>query len=137
MSLHLAILLVIANAAIAQGFHDNKIGNKTYSGWHEFRYFSPAALQNNSFVRTHVLTEFSPKSFLMCPKGHVIEKIRASFFKHDDELTEGHDWTPAIIYAIPDTDPAAEHSSKEGCISLKECLGFQACVFTFGNEFCK
>jgi len=78
----------------------------------------------------------------MCPKGHVIEKIQISFYVKDsfNKSGDGHRWTNTVDYVIPDASAVTvPHNPHEegGCVSLKECLGYQACVFTFGNEFCK
>lgn len=144
MSLHLVVtqvLLAVASfSGLVQAFHDFKIANQTFPGWHEFRYhYSITAPSTDSLVRTHVLSEHSPKSFLMCPKGHVIEKIQISFYVSIG--TDGHKWTNSVEYFIPDVDITTvshtAHQEEGSCISLKECLGYQACVFTFGNEFCK
>ena len=71
------------------------------------------------------------------PKGFIIDQLNSSFFVHSvnktDNASDSH-WSLPASYDWR-TDPPI--SGQLSCESLVECLQFQACVFDFGNEFCK
>ena len=77
----------------AKGFEDIKIGNKTYSGWHKYKYFDNTARNFPELNRTYVMTEVNPRAYLMCPKGFAIDNLSSAFFLQKSKI-----WTAAQNY---------------------------------------
>ena len=65
-------------------------------------------------------------------KGTAIHKMSSAFLKNHNE---SQSWSEAHYY---DYETNSNDWTKNGfCASLPECFSYQACVFDFGNEFCR
>ncbi len=74
----------------------------------------------------------------MCPKGFAIEHMSSSLLQPGSAFpwlldSSFVNWSRAQNYNLGSTLKRHE----EYCTSLRLCLLYQACVFDFGNEFCK
>ncbi|KAK8381700.1 hypothetical protein O3P69_015028 [Scylla paramamosain] len=98
-------------------------------------------VEGETLVREYLLQEIHPRSALMCPKGLAIAKISMKLSVGKD-LVEAHPearLTAPFSYWLVQTDGGKANSEEEGpsrCPTLQRCLGYQACLFTFGIEFC-
>jgi hypothetical protein len=145
--IHFFTFLLWTAVPQVESFHDVYLpgtGNTTLPGWHTFPYFldppiphtSNQTKEENSLKRTYVLNEQTQRAYLMCPKGFVIDRIDSHFHvsPEKDNETLYQTWIKPTTHDWRQQQQTVEHQTT--CVSLKECLLYQACVFNFGNEFC-
>ncbi|XP_045138158.1 uncharacterized protein LOC123520188 [Portunus trituberculatus] len=98
-------------------------------------------VESDTLVREYLLQEIHPRSALMCPKGLAIAKISMKL-RVGKDLVEAHPearLTAPFTYWLVQTNNGKGNDEEEGpsrCPTLHRCLGYQACLFTFGIEFC-
>ena len=70
--LHKVIILLITYfTLLTAGFQDVNIANKTYHGWHRYKYFENNQY-NKEIERIYIMSEQHPRAYLMCPKGIIL-----------------------------------------------------------------
>ncbi|KAK4305778.1 hypothetical protein Pmani_022347 [Petrolisthes manimaculis] len=108
-------------------------------------------VDGDEVVREYLLLEVHPRTALLCPKGFAISKIKM-VLRAGKEFRE-RDPTLAIPFSHwlvrrginkgdHDDDDDDEREKEDSqrvqtkCDTLSRCLGYQACLFNFGIEFC-
>ncbi|KAG0725831.1 Xylosyltransferase 1 [Chionoecetes opilio] len=92
-------------------------------------------------VREYLLLEVHPRSALMCPKGLALAKVRM-LLKVGEDVVASHPEArlkAPFDYQLVEANDGLPNSDAHGftrCPTLQRCLGYQACLFTFGIEFC-
>ena len=89
-------------------FYDFELNNQTYPGWHTYQYLPTELELRAKFVeRTYILSEQSPRGFIMCPKGFVIDSLASSFLvpkinrSDDEDSSKPQKWSlPAGVLKI-------------------------------------
>ena len=89
-------------------FYDFELNNHTYPGWHTYQYLPTELELRAKFVeRTYILSEQSPRGFIMCPKGFVIDSLTSSFLvpklnrSDDEDSSKPQEWSlPAGVLKI-------------------------------------
>ena len=89
-------------------FYDFELNNQTYPGWHTYQYLPTELELRAKFVeRTYILSEQSPRGFIMCPKGFVIDSLTSSFLvpklnrSDDEDSSKPQKWSlPAGVLKI-------------------------------------
>ncbi|KAG7157410.1 Xylosyltransferase 1-like [Homarus americanus] len=98
-------------------------------------------VEGDLVVREYLLLEVHPRTALLCPQGLAIVKLRMLIKTGQDIIEANPEAALDVPYAHwlvkPDDGVVSDEvkgSSK--CPTLQECLGYQACLFNFGIEFC-
>ncbi|XP_069183933.1 uncharacterized protein [Procambarus clarkii] len=113
-----------------------------YSGipeqW-EHRYHQ--AVAGDLVVREYVLQEVHPRTALLCPKDFAIAKLRLLLRTGEDIIRAHPEAALDVPYAhwlvkVEDGVDSDEEKGSSKCPTLKACLGYQACFFNYGVEFC-
>ena len=103
----ISIVFFIQFIKFCWSFHDFELNNQTYPGWHTYQYLpTEFELEVKSVDRTYILSEQSPRGFIMCPKGFVIDSMTSSFLvpklnrsDHDNDSTKPQNWSlPAGVF---------------------------------------
>ncbi|XP_047493645.1 uncharacterized protein LOC125042200 isoform X1 [Penaeus chinensis] len=105
----------------------------------EHRYHED--IEGEFLVREFILQEVHPRTALLCPKDFAIAKIAMLIQTGPDIIEKFPDHKLDIPYAHwlikPDDGvPTDEERGTTKCPTLQKCLGYQACLFNFGIEFC-
>ncbi|CAH1785101.1 unnamed protein product, partial [Owenia fusiformis] len=94
-------------------------------------------------IRSYTIHETDLRTTLLCPKSYFISKI--SFHFSVKKGNSSATYTPVHIFSMKTFEKnmklgtnATDGLNKEGrCDTLEQCIGYQACLFRFSNEFCK
>ncbi|XP_064630012.1 uncharacterized protein LOC135488948 [Lineus longissimus] len=78
--------------------------------------------------------EVQPNSAFKCPEQYFIWNIDITFLSMN--LTKSFAWNLTSSYSFNDTT-LKWMSKPEPCDSIRHCLGYQSCLFKFGNELCQ
>ncbi|XP_042867069.1 uncharacterized protein LOC122249936 [Penaeus japonicus] len=130
--LFLFLLLLQESSAIL-------VGDRNIPDMWEHRYHED--VEGEFLVREFILQEVHPRTALLCPKGFAMAKIAMLIQTGADILEKFPDHKLDIPYAHwlikPDDGvPTDEQKGTTKCPTLQRCLGYQACLFNFGIEFC-
>ncbi|XP_050688758.1 uncharacterized protein LOC126981531 isoform X2 [Eriocheir sinensis] len=93
-------------------------------------------------VREYLLQEVHPRTALMCPKGLAIAKVTMALQVAKDVAEahpDAHLTAPFAHWLVQPQDGVPSGGEAQGvsrCPTLQRCLGYQACLFSFGIEFC-
>ncbi|XP_014681957.1 PREDICTED: uncharacterized protein LOC106821587 [Priapulus caudatus] len=87
--------------------------------------------------RSYEILETTPRVYLMCPKDYFISKIHYSLRLSPSFLKKLGKKDESWLYTISDALDIKHIDVTPPCGTIKYCMGFQACLFTFSNEFCK
>ena len=80
---------------ICFSFKDIHLGNKTYPGWHHYKYFEK--IEDIEMSRSYVMTEIEPRAFLMCPKGFAIDRLTSQLYYFGKNNSEPY-WSEPYVY---------------------------------------
>lgn len=87
--------------------------------------------------RHYEIIETNSKAFLMCPKQYFISKIHYNFQTSKELRLRRGIKDQSWLYTLADALHVASIVVTPPCGTLKYCIGYQACLFSFSNEFCK
>ena len=83
-------------------FHDFELNNQTYPGWHTYQYLpTEFELEVKSVERTYILSEQTPRGFIMCPKGFVIDSLTSSFLVPKSNRSDDEDSSKPQKWSLP------------------------------------
>ncbi|CAL4101596.1 unnamed protein product, partial [Meganyctiphanes norvegica] len=115
-----------------------------WDGWiipdqEEHRYHKD--VESEFTVRQYMMQEVHPRTALLCPRGFAISRITMRVTTGQDIVEANPDLKLHIAYSywlvlVDDGIVSDEEEGLTKCPSLRNCLGYQACLFNFGNEFC-
>ncbi|XP_071515718.1 uncharacterized protein [Panulirus ornatus] len=137
--LRATLLLLLLLLDGASGMNVTEVASKIPAQW-EHRYDQDVA-GGDLVLRDYLLEEVHPRTALLCPKGFAIAKLRMLLLLGDDVLGkhpgEGLD-VPYAHWLVKAEDGVAsdEETGSSKCPTLQRCLGYQACLFSFGIELC-
>ncbi|XP_064108607.1 LOW QUALITY PROTEIN: uncharacterized protein LOC135216986 [Macrobrachium nipponense] len=135
----LAAIALLVVTVYPVGVRSVKFGDEVFPDQWEHKYHQQA--EGDFVVRQFFLMEVHPRSALLCPKGFAIARI-TMLIKTGQDIIEAH---PSALLEIPyahwlikpdDGVYSDEEKGKTKCPTLQMCLGYQACLFNFGIEFC-
>ncbi|XP_035207443.1 uncharacterized protein LOC118182229 isoform X2 [Stegodyphus dumicola] len=84
----------------------------------------------------YILQETQSKSAVLCPKGYFIIEINQELVVNQGVTLSEPDITLKHKASLLQPELSESHRTAP-CPTIYDCLGYQACLFKFSNEFCQ
>ncbi|XP_068202337.1 uncharacterized protein [Palaemon carinicauda] len=135
----IALMATLQVIVYRAGVKAVKFGDEIYPDQWDHKYHQN--VEGDFVVRQFFLMEVHPRSALLCPKGFAIARVTMLIKTGQDII----DANPGALLEIPyahwlikpdDGVYSDEEKGTTKCPTLQMCLGYQACLFNFGIEFC-
>ncbi|XP_076345847.1 uncharacterized protein LOC143244653 isoform X2 [Tachypleus tridentatus] len=110
--------------------------NRTIPDPSSYLYYSNP--RTSSIQREYLILETHPRSFFLCPKHFFIYAISQKLILSEKlyQLPASKQWSEKA-QNVTVNDALSNSVNPTACPTLNECLGYQGCLFKFGNEFCQ
>ncbi|XP_076054991.1 uncharacterized protein LOC143033436 isoform X2 [Oratosquilla oratoria] len=119
--------------------HSLEVNERHITDQWEYKYRQE--IDDTFVVREYLLMEVHPRTAFLCPKGFAIAKLTSLIEtnrEYMDSFPDKHFQVPFSRILVEVDDGLYYDNSKDNdfCPTLSLCLGYQACLFNYGNEFC-